>query len=280
MVKEVVNELPSGSKEMVVEFVSLNEFYEYIMNTPTNISFARASCKSRRYGKRAKDWTKTTSFEEAAYLLKNGWTDMSGALTQSLRLEESKMEPFLVQKNVLGIQGFHPIVPLYLMGIPNNMVRKEMHSVKQKVITLNKSITYAWHISSEQIIEQSLKSLMLIKKLEAQHYRCNLNIVFGVNASNFTFLVKVRIKSANEKLNVSKLSFPLVHPSMLRRLMLRFIEVHPKTPIGYTFGYGTPISVNTIKSLLEGEYFLPPIIVKDVREVRNLDDLEKIDRLW
>ena len=120
--------------------------------------------------------------------------------------------------------------------------------------------------------------MQIVKKLEAQGYRCNLNIVLGTTAGypSKQFVVKVRIKSANEKLNVSKLAFPLVHPSMLRRLFFRFIEVYPHVTKSFVSGYGSPATSNEMRSIFKGEYLLPNFIKKDVNTIKTIDDLENI----
>ena len=181
-------------------------------------------------------------------------------------------------KNVLGVTGYQAIVPLYLQGVPNNMVTKKMTPVKQKVITMNKSIDYNGGVNADQIIEESIKAMQIVKKLEAQGYRCNLNIVLGTTAGypSKQFVVKVRIKSANEKLNVSKLAFPLVHPSMLRRLFFRFIEVYPHVTKSFVSGYGSPATSNEMRNIFKGEYLLPNFIKKDVNAIKTIDDIENI----
>lgn len=262
-------------KTEVVEYDSLHEFYEYLIHTPFNDAFCwtkHSSVDGDYY------FTKTRDFSEAVELFKNGWSDMATKLVQKLKVIESKTEPAMKPKNVLGVAGYQAIVPLYLQGVPNNMVTKKMTPVKQKVITLNKSIDYNGGVSADQIIEESIKAMQIVKKLEAQGYRCNLNIVLGTTAGypSKQFVVKVRIKSANEKLNVSKLAFPLVHPSMLRRLFFRFIEVYPHVTKSFVSGYGSPATSNEMRNIFKGEYLLPNFIKKDVNTIKTIDDLENI----
>lgn len=209
-------------------------------------------------------------------MFKNGWSDMATKLVQKLKVIESKTEPTMKPKNVLGVAGYQAIVPLYLQGVPNNMVTKKMTPVKQKVITLNKSIDYSGGVSADQIIEESIKAMQIVKKLEAQGYRCNLNIVLGSSEPDIKLYVKIKIKSANEKLNVSKLAFPLVHPSMLRRLFFRFIEVYPHVTKSFVSGYGSPAKSSELREVFKGEYLLPNFIKKDVNKIKTIDDLENI----
>lgn len=274
-VKQIENKELKGKNE-AIEFDSLKEFYDYLCETPFNDTFRWAEHSSVTG---SQGFTKTKNFDEAVQLFKNGWSDMATKLVQKLKIIESKTEPTMKPRNKLDVCGYQAIVPLYLQGVPNCMVNKKMVPVKQKVITINKSIDYSGGTSTENIIDESIKAMQIVKKLEAQGYRCNLNIVLGTSDGSsqygyFGFFVKVRIKSASEKMNISKLAFPLVHPSMLRRLFFRFIEVYPNVTKDFKFGYGMPAKPYTLRKVFEGEYLLPAFIKKDVSEINSIDDLE------
>lgn len=257
----------------VIEYDSLSEFYKYICDTPFNEAFRWASHSSVEG---SAYWTKTESFEEAVKLFKEGWSDMANKLVQKLKVIEKEVQPNMKSKQTIGVAGYQAIVPLYLNGIPANMVNKKMVPVKQKVITLTKSIDYSGSVSAEQIMEESIKAMQIVKKLEAQGYRCNLNIALGTRENGKSFAIKVRIKSANEKLNISKLAFPLVHPSMLRRLFFRWIEVYPEVTRDFTKGYGKPASSWDMREWFPNDYLLPNFILKDVNSIKTIEDLEKI----
>lgn len=262
-----------NSKTEVIEYDSLKEFYDYICNTPFNEAFRWAKHSSVE----GDQWfTKTKDFNEAVELFKGGWSDMAGKLVQKLKVIESKQVPMMKPRSKLDVCGYQAIVPLYLQGVPNNMVNKKMVPVKQKVITLNKSIDYHGGVSTNEIMDESIKAMQIVKKLEAQGYRCNLNLVLGSSEGNKQFVMKVRIKSANEKLNVSKLAFPLVHPSMLRRLFFRFMEVYPNVTKAFVHGYGMPATSAEMRKIFKGEYLLPNFIKKDVNSINGIDDLENM----
>lgn len=255
-----------------IEFNSLLEFYEYITNTSENECFSGGRLQSIENDYR---FTQSHSFEEAVELFKRGWQDMSEKLTQRLKVESGNVEEVKDFKNVLSVQGYQPVVPLFLNDIPNCMISRQMKPVKKKVITLNKDISYNGMVKIEQIVEQSIKTLTIIKKMENQNYRCNLNIILGVHGMTKTYIVKVRIKSANERLNINKLSFPLVHPSMLRRLFFRFIEVHPGIPSDFYHGYGIPNDIGVMKRAYPDEIFLPKFIEVDIKNIKVLEDLTR-----
>lgn len=266
-----------NEKTEIIQYESLKEFYDYLCATPFNEAFRWDRHGSVENGYK---FTQTNSFDEAVNLFKNGWSEMAGKLVQKLKVAEEKTVAMPKARNKLDVCGYQAIVPLYLQGVPNNMMNKKITPVKQKVITLNKSIDYNAMTSTEEILDESIKAMQIIKKLESQGYRCNLNIVLGTTAGYGKeakqFVVKIKIKSASEKLNISKLAFPLVHPSMLRRLMFRFIEVYPKVTKAFVHGYGHPAYSGELRKLFADEYLLPNFIKKDINSINNIDDLENV----
>lgn len=216
----------------VLEFNSIKEFYDYVCNTPINESFRWATLSSTSSNRSS--WYGTDTFEEAAELLKNGWNTAAEDLTKKLKIAETQKDVQMVYKNILSVCGFQAIVPLYLQGVPNNMVNKRIMPIKNKVITINKIISVSASISAETMKKESIKCFQIIKKIESSGIRVNLNLMMSTGHA----CVKIRLKSANEKLNISKLAFPLVHPAMFRRLYFRFIETYPTIPKSFTCGYG------------------------------------------
>ena len=258
------------------EFASLSEFYGYIKTTPFNSAFSNKGDRSSIMA--SEEFAGTKTFEEAVELMKNGWSDEAIKLTHLLKDKAKDTITSTKTRPTYSVQGFQCSVPRYLQGIPDNMINKKNIAVKQKVITINKSITYSSFVSKKTIEEESVKALSLINNIESQGYRCNLNIIFCSEKGNTREMVKVRIKSSGERINVTKLAFPLVHPSMLRRLLLRYIEVAPTTTYHYTWGHGTPTDHTTIKGLFkqlgyENEYVIPAFLPDDINSIETIQNL-------
>lgn len=257
------------------EFDSLNEFESYITNTPLNETFRwqKRSSTDGSYG-----FTQTHSYEEATKLFKDGWSSMAQDITKKLKVIQNQVVDAHVQKVLYDVVGFQASVPRYLQGIPTSMVNKKLVPVKQRVITLDKDISYNCGITTAQIIEASVQTLQLIKKIEAQGIRVNLNLVWGVTAGDTKEVAKIRLKSANERLNISKLAFPLAHPSMLRRLCFRYLEVAPTVTKSYAWGYGAPMDGSQLKTYCKDEYVLPRLFdgnlatLGDLSSICNLTD--------
>ena len=253
-----------GYKTYMREFGSLNAFYNYITTTPLNGTFQWEELGSVKNGY---SFSQTYSFEEATELFKDGWHSMADQLVKKLSVVKNQVVDTEVKKVLYDVVGFQASVPRYLQGIPTNMINKRVVTVKQKVITLDKDISYNCLTNTKQIIEASTQVLLLIKKLEAQGIRVNLNLILGVKAGYTKEVVKVRIKSANERLNISKLAFPLVHPSMLRRLFFRYIEVAPTVTKSYKWGYGKPLDGQELKQYTKDEYLLPRLFDGNITQV-------------
>ena len=262
----------------VVSFNSLGEFADYITTTETNAAFQGARLSSYE----GDEWfTKTASFEDAMKLFRDGWSVQAQDLVIKLAKAEKKAQAQSVNRRCYDVAGGFVSVPRYIQGKPNCMIRMKKQQIKQRVINLYKSVDYTGSTSADTIIEESVKAMQIIKRVESLGYRVNLFITMGIRTHSDTYktIVNVKLKDASEKLNVSKLAFPLAHPSMLRRLMFRFTEVSPFTNSKkFNWNYGYVASDRYMRESLctdKGSYFLPSFIYCDTAKISSLDDLEQ-----
>lgn len=264
------------NNKSIAQFDSINEFYKYLCDTPFNAAFRWAKHVSVEA---SYSFSQTHSFDEAVNLMKDGWTDMAKTLNAKLQFKEKQSAMVNKRKMVNSVAGFQPIVPLYLAGVPTNMVSQKVVPVKQKVVNITKSVSYSSFVSTATIVEESIKAMQIVKKLEAMGYRVNLSVAFGSREPDREIYTKVCIKHANERLNVSKLAFPLVHPSMLRRLILRYVEVCPNTTKSFISGYGKPVAGSSLKQVFSDEIILPAKFAGNVENIHSLEDLIKENRI-
>lgn len=258
----------------MVEYNSIQEFVDYCMNTPNNNTFRdKFYCMSEKTGYEREIFSGTKSLDEALDLMRNGWSEGSEKLSHIFKEKVKATEIGKVRKNIIGVQGYQPIVPLYLANQPENMVSSVMKPMKQKIVTLDKDISYSSYVTNEEIMENSARALKIIHSFESSGYRCNLNVVLGTSSDNNTYYVKVKVKSANERFNISKMTFPLAHTSMLRRLYFKWLEVYPNVPSGYRHGYGRPSSMDELKKAFKDDYILPRIINRDLEKIKKVEDL-------
>lgn len=245
------------------QFDSIHELMHFIETTPLNDAFRWRPLCSSETGSGPTKWTGTQTFEEAMELLKNGWDDMAKKLEGKLRLATKSEVTKTSPRPQYAMAGYQACVPRYLQGVPESMIYSKRVPVKQKVITINKQVNYLADVSANQIIEESVKALTIIAKLEAQGYRVNLNAVTCSDSSygGFTEITRTCIKKAGERLSVAKMAFPLVNPSMLRRIIFRYRETNPESSKLYpTYGRTLYDASKYFEDKPNAEYYIPPII--------------------
>lgn len=217
------------------------------------------------------NFTQTKTYEEAEDLLLHGWEDMAKKLNTKLqRMNVSKQTK---QKTVYDVCGYQCSVPRYLQGIPTSMINKQTIKQKQKVLNIYKSISYTWKVSTKTIIDESVKVLHCVNELEKQGYRINLFIIVALQSRDRNNIILVKIKDASQKMNVKQVAFPLVHPSMLRRMIFRVIEIAEEYNHRFVHGYGMPFDIRGYKNIvknLKDSYFIPKVVNEN-----EITDIEK-----
>lgn len=253
--------------ENIYEFDSMTDYIKTL--TDQELLKGRSTSASSMLGDSM--WYGTGSFDEAVKIATEGWTECANRLTKQLNFQIKKMEGDRTMKMFLSQVGYQPIIPLYLNGCPNNMMNMKMDVKKQKVITIVKSVGYRGNVSTKQIEEESIKTLLLVSMLERKGYRVNLYTLNGYHANGKNHYCKVKIKGASERLNISKIAFPLVHPSMLRRLNFRFREIVAKTEIGASL-YTKKDNMPAIK---KNEVFIPSFMKMTIDQIKDISDVEQ-----
>ena len=261
-------------KTAIHNFNSISQFYNYINQTPHH-EFTEMQSSQKSGGYR-REFTGTSTYREAADMFEHGWTEEAEKLTTILK-SKMKFNNKTMNEIFKDVTGYQVIVPDYLMGVPNCMYNSRRVVQKQKVISLVKSISYNCNITKEQIEEESIKAFQIVNALESKGMRVNLYIAFMSEAGGKVVGAKVKIKSSNERLNVSKMAFPLVHPSMLRRLMFKFMEVNPEVTKSFVWGYGKALRSSEIARLKEfkNDYVLPDFFKGNPEDISSLDELDR-----
>lgn len=259
------------------EFNTIGEFYNYIKHTSTNNTFRYVEdLPSMMVSNHRTRITGTCNITEAYNLLLNGDSKLSAQLNSRLNAAIKNIKPSMTSKNVLSVTGYQPVVPLYLSGVPTNMLHRRMVHKKEKVLNITKNISYKSTLSADEIMDEGEKLLTIVKKLEVIGYRVKLSVVVGLRSwesDNTEIICKICVKNPNDRINVSKLAFPVVHPSMLRRLVFRYLEVNPNVTSGFLEGYGKIMPNAELGRLLPGDIVIPPSTSFGVGQVNNLNDL-------
>lgn len=258
----------NGEDIFITEYDSVGEFITDINSKPNNLFF-----KNRHSSQRTDDndngWYASRDYARATYLLTTGWDSAAQKMTEKVKMTNGISSPVRSSKPVYGVVGSQASVPRYLQGIPTNMISRQTTYAKQKVVTINKGISYNCRWKPENIIKESVKALQIIQSMENAGQRVRLNVMWSVSNYNDTkhTIIKVCVKKPDERMNISKMAFPLAHPAMLRRFFFKWLETDTFTTCDMGDGYGIP-SRQSIKdrALADNEYYLP-------EEIPNMDEL-------
>lgn len=249
------------------EFKSLGEFYDLTQNKVSG----RVISDTYNAGPYIQEWSGSKSFEHAVELAFHGWDEGSIKLTNSLKkitLDERKS----IRKYFIDVCGFQAMVPLYLNGVPTNMLNQRSVVLKNKVVTVNKMIGFTGNYTSEKMLKENIKTLTLINEIENAGYRVNLNVLYCSDMGSHYRIVKIRAKSANEKLNISKLAFPLCHPSMHRRMYFNYLNHRYNDGVPGRSQFGSKLfDLCKESGQFKGEYILPQTLDENVKDISDLD---------
>lgn len=180
------------------------------------------------------EWRGVESYEDALNLMRFGYQPTVEKLKGQLKV--SRMGNGKRIAFVNDVVGAVPVVPLALMGIPNSMIDMRMKPIKCKVVDVYYDMTMSCGTDSETIIANGQKLLGAVLELERQGYRFNLYGVQSYYRDDSADILTVRVKSANQPINLKRMSFPLTHTGFFR--VIGF-DWYSKTPEGkFRFGYG------------------------------------------
>lgn len=200
------------------DFFSVHDMRDYIAAMPLGRHYAERSHTTSR--ERTK-FTGSTSYEAAEKLLDYGCPDIAAKLAKTVcKTQKIELKNSFVQQQA----GFVPVVASWLCGDPRSMLAVKRQRRQARVIDVYISCSYSCYVSAEAIIRGQSRALSMVRGLEESGLRVNIWAFFAVAGSGREFAYYLRLKKAEEKLNILKLSYPLCHPSFLRRHFFALLE--------------------------------------------------------
>lgn len=192
-----------------------------------------------------KAWHGVNSYQQALDFLHDGYQPIVESLKSGTKIKAQGEYKRISFQN--EIQGFMPIVPLAMMGVPNSMINMTMKPIKRKVLNVYYDMTSSASTDPEEIIDAGNKLAGAILELEQQGYKFNLYAVQTYTDDTDADMLVVKIKSSDKPLDLRRMSFPLCHVGFFR--VIGF-DWYSKFPQGrYRSAYGRNMS-----STFGGEY--------------------------
>ena len=243
-------------------FASLSEFLDYLQTAEVSPTFVGKEASKRDNF----DLLKSHDLDEAIHMCRYGFqqdTDAFYALESQI-MRELDMT-FDNPRAFNDYVGYAPDVPAYLLGRPLSMINKPNPPRKRLKVYMNTS--YSSSVKLEQIMHRGACVMCAIKILEMLRYSVELRLFEMSYTDNRDGSMDVHFsefgaKNPGEQLNVQKLFFPLCHPSWIRRLNFRLIELTPDISYHWTGDYGSVCNSLMVRQNLEaadGDIIIPSI---------------------
>lgn len=172
---------------------------------------------------------RTHSFEETVTLTKTGWKEGREKLSAGLDSANLVQTNTTYRAESLDVAGAYPIIPAYIAGDPLHMATLgDAERATRPIYRFIVSISTSSMVSGETMIRRGAAILSWIDRLEANGARCEI-IIVNANKGRGNgpdYFVNFVAKRADEPLEIDRLAFILLHPSMLRRIGFGWQEKH------------------------------------------------------
>jgi len=231
-------------------------------------------------------WYGTKNFTESNDLIRNGYKEPLDQLKREL-VKLNKQNRADRKQPVLSITGSSVNVPRAMIGLPKSMYKRDSSPIKKKTVHLMYGFSAVGTTSPRDLIKGGTMFLSLVNSLEKQGYRVKIDIMRCTTSSTKDAIgYTCTLKEYNQGLNLLKLCYPLVHPSMLRRTSFRWCETLPDLKDqGYRQTYGSTLYVRLGRNSDKERDFLRAnhILKKDIyycnvyeaMQCKNVEELAK-----
>lgn len=236
MIKKSSGKFDGGSV-FAYDFYGVADLRSFLTNTPIGSCFTENSHLETDHKFQS---CLTRTWQEAEQLLDRGCPEIAEKITRYVcRSQAIERRSALCRQQA----GFAPAVASWLCGDPQSMYGYKPTARKARVIDVYMTVDFGYTVAPAEIIRAQSRSLSLIRSLEQAGLAVNLWAVSAMRSeprSKNILLHCLRLKSSTERLNILRLSYPLCHPSFLRRHIFAAIEHTPEantTKTARNYGY-------------------------------------------
>lgn len=182
-------------------------------------------------------FTHSRSYKDAIKIAEDGWNEGAEKINKGIDKIHAIGKGYTIVPKY-EVAGESVEIGRYLTGDPECMQEWEIvETVGHKVVDIYFNVVSSGGYSTDSLINYGTAVLSIIDYLESIGIRVNLYSYFSVenNSSGENFIVIVKVKAANEALNLPTCAFAVAHPSMQRRFMFKVEEIIPGF---HSYGYG------------------------------------------
>lgn len=247
--------------ELFKRFDNVLDFARYLDNGTTQPAFID-NASSQQEG--TEDWYGTTDYNTARDLFLYG-DAKSAARVNAAGLNktiENLQGRAPRTKQFTDIVGGAPCVPNFLVGRPDSMYNTRRPITTAPVFNVVYNCSVSGSVSRDTIDTTAAALLGAVLILENSGARVNL-YVCDVTADNKNkiFGAVVRVKPADQKINLRKIAYCICNTAFERRQMFKFTEVTKGIPENVKHSYGRPVyEIGKVNTELQNAGVRPDVV--------------------
>jgi hypothetical protein len=181
----------------------------------------------------------TSSFEEAAELMRTGWQDGARRIAAMSAKCQRAVDSIRSRVNQVeyDVAGVWLDVGRAVCGEPEcfgSVVPVEVSSVNDNIVRLDVNISTSCGVNAEGFFRRGAAACVFADVVEALGKRCEIWAVESDSNYEGRFQARVLVKGAGEQVDPGRLAFVLAHPSFFRRIMFCVACAYGFPPCGTT----------------------------------------------
>lgn len=188
------------------------------------------------------DRNRGASMADAIAMARLGWPE--GA-EQARKLHAGIMAALPERKRLAAysVAGAVPHVARAIAGNPMSMRRIVAKETNQRpIITLVCSIAVNWGYPPQAMLCHAAAMAAVVDFLEDAGFRCEVLMVARTSNSRLAAEIAIKLKAAEQPLNLSVMAYGLGHPAIWRRLIFALLWMTPEaSPLGSGLGSVDPV---------------------------------------
>jgi hypothetical protein len=225
-------------------------------------------------------FTKTKSYEEAVYMLRTGYLDPLKKIKMACRKVSKDYSNAIADVDRRQVRnmpiGYVPNVPNTLLGRPDSMINITNKPIKKKCINIIYANSVGASYDADDFIAAGTRLVSAINIIERSGTQVKLDVAFVTAKKTKQRICGVlKIKGYGERFNLQKVTFPLVHPSMMRRIGFKFLETVPGMEEDFSADYGNPIDSDELAEMFETNNQTYILTMKEVEAMNGVDEVLK-----
>ena len=244
--------IDQAKRRALYSFDSLMEFGDWIKNTPRQWPYSYA--KDERPSDR---WDLNAGYENAVSMARKGWLEGAAKAQEALKQFTPKDAAPDTRND---FYGFRPHVARFCAGAPDCMIRhtREGENGAGRVLTLAVGLDANAHTKAEHMANFGIAVAQYVNQLEAQGVRVELIgvLVADMYAKQWRMAHSVRIKRAEQPMDLAVIAFAIGHPAMLRRLGLAAMERSERAAAMESYGSAVDAKLTDLINPMPGTYIL------------------------